>query len=144
MKLVSVLVLLFVAPLSIAQTNNSAQIARGKYLVQRVGMCGDCHTPRDEKGMPLPGKELAGAPIGFKPLAPMPWATTAPEIAGLPGWKDAQIVTFLTTGKLDGRAPNPPMPEYRLSAADARAVVAYLRTLGGAGAKSQKSAATAK
>ncbi len=111
MKLVSLLVLLFVAPLSIAQTNNSAQIARGKYLVQRVGMCGDCHTPRDEKGMPLPGKELAGAPIGFKPLAPMPWAATAPEIAGLPGWKDAQIVTFLTTGKLDGRAPNPPMPE---------------------------------
>lgn len=107
-------------------------------------MCGDCHTPRDDKGMPLPGKELAGAPLGFKPLAPMPWATTAPEIAGLPGWKDAQIVTFLTTGKLDGRAPNPPMPEYRLSASDARAVVAYLRTLGVAGAKSQKSVSTAK
>lgn len=144
MKLVSVLGLLFVAQFSIAQTNNSAQVARGKYLVQRVAMCGDCHTPRDDKGMPLPGKELAGAPLGFKPLAPMPWATTAPEIAGLPGWKDAQIVTFLTTGKLDGRAPNPPMPEYRLSASDARAVVAYLRTLGVAGAKSQKSVSTAK
>ena len=144
MKFVLVTLLFFSAQLSLAQTTNSAQVARGKYLVQRVAMCGDCHTPRDDKGMPLPGKELAGAPLGFKPLAPMPWATTAPDIAGLPSWKDAQIVTFLTTGKLDGRAPNPPMPEYRLSAADARAVVAYLRTLGGAGAKSQKSTATAK
>lgn len=144
MKLIPLAVLLFVAPLSIAQTNNSAQIARGKYLVQRVAMCGDCHTPRDDKGMPLPGKELAGAPLGFKPLAPMPWAPTAPEIAGLPGWKDAQIVTFLTTGKLDGREPNPPMPGYRFSGPDARAVVAYLRSLGAAGAKSQKSTATAK
>ena len=145
MKLVACTVLLlFIAQLSIAQTNNAGQVARGKYLVQRVGMCGDCHTPRDNKGMPLPGKELAGAPIAFKPLAPMPWAPTAPEIAGLPGWKDAQVVTFLMTGKLDGRAPNPPMPEYRLSAADARAVVAYLRSLGSAGAKSQKSTATAK
>jgi mono/diheme cytochrome c family protein len=144
MKFVLLTVLLFIAQFSIAQTHNSAQVARGKYLVQRVAMCGDCHTPRDDKGMPLPGKELAGAPLGFKPLAPMPWATTAPDIAGLPGWKDAQIVTFLTTGKLDGKAPNPPMPEYQLSAADARAVVAYLRTLGGAGATSQKSGATAK
>ncbi len=144
MKFVPLTVLLLVAQFSIAQTNNSAQVARGKYLVQRVAMCGDCHTPRDDKGMPLPGKDLAGAPLAFKPLAPMPWAATAPGIAGLPGWKDAQIVTFLTTGKLDGTAPNPPMPEYRLSAVDARAMVAYLRSLGGAGAKSQKSTATGK
>ena len=141
MKTTAFVVLLFLAQISLAQSNDAAQVARGKYLVQHVAMCGDCHTPRDDKGMPLPGKELAGAPLGFKPLAPMPWAPTAPEIAGLPGWKDAQIVTFLTTGKLDGREPNPPMPGYRLSAADARAVVAYLRTLGGAGAKNQKGAA---
>lgn len=144
MKSVSLVVVLFLAQVSFAQSNSSAQVARGKYLVQRVAMCGDCHTPRDDKGAPLPGKELAGAPLGFKPVAPMPWATTAPEIAGLHGWKDAQIVTFLTTGKLDGREPTPPMPEYRLSAADARAVVAYLRTLGDAGAKTAKSAARAK
>ncbi len=141
MKLAVIAVLLFFAHVSIAQTNTGAQVARGKYLVQRVGMCGDCHTPRDDKGVPLPGKELAGAPIAFKPLAPMPWATTAPEIAGLPGWTDAQMITFLMTGKLDGRAPNPPMPGYRFSAPDARAVVAYLRTFGGAGAKPQKTTA---
>jgi hypothetical protein len=74
----------------------------------------------------------------------MPWANTAPEIAGLPGWKDEQIVTFLMTGKLDGKEPNPPMPGYRFSAVDARAVVAYLRSLGKAGGKSEKSISTTR
>ena len=143
-KFLLFVVLLFAAQLAAAQSNTAAQNARGRYLVERVGMCGECHTPRDEKGMPLPGRALAGAPIDFKPLNPMPWATTAPEIAGLPGWKDEQVVTFLMTGKLDGKAPNPPMPGYRLSASDARAVVAYLRSLGSAAAKEAAPPATSK
>jgi len=58
-------------------------------------MCDDCHTPRNEKGAPISGKDLAGAPIDFKPVHPMPWASTAPEIARLAGWKDQEVVTFL-------------------------------------------------
>lgn len=135
MKILPLVVLLSLAPVSIAQSNKAAQIARGKYLVQNVAMCGDCHTPRDEKGNPLPGKELAGSPLAFKPLAPMPWASVAPAIAGLPGFKEDELVKFLMTGKLQGASPRPPMPEYHLSSADARAVVAYLRSLpGGSGA----------
>jgi len=130
MKHAFIAALLLCAQIAFGQSAKSAQIARVRYLVNRVGMCGDCHTPRDEKGMPLPGKELAGAPIGFKPLNPMPWAATAPQISGLPGWTDSQIVTFLMTGKLDGKEANPPMPGYRFSASDARAVVAFLRSLG--------------
>lgn len=107
-------------------------------------MCGDCHTPRDEKGVPIPGKELAGAPIGFKPAHPMPWATTAPEIAGLPGWKDEEVVTFLMTGKLNGKEPNPPMPGYRFTAVDARSVVTYLRSLGAGDANVRKDTSAAK
>ncbi|HXU15840.1 MAG TPA: c-type cytochrome [Terriglobales bacterium] len=103
------------------------------------GMCDDCHTPRNEKGAPISGKDLAGAPIDFKPVHPMPWASTAPEIARLAGWKDQEVVTFLMTGKLNGKEPNPPMPRCRFSAADARAVVAYLRSLGAAGANAEKS-----
>lgn len=129
MKLIFVACALLVPQLLAAQSSHNPQIARGKYLVQRVAMCGDCHTPRDEKGMPLPGKELAGSPLGFKPLAPMPWASVAPAIAGLPGFKEDEVVTFLMTGKLEGASPRPPMPEYHLSSADARAVVAYLRSL---------------
>lgn len=28
----------------------SAKVARGKYLVESIGACADCHTPRNEKG----------------------------------------------------------------------------------------------
>ena len=130
MKLFFATLVLLCAPLAFSQSGKNARIERGRYLVQRVGMCGDCHTPRDEKGVPVAGKELAGAPIDFKPVHPMPWASTAPEIAGLPGWNDEEIVTFLMTGKLNGKEPSPPMPRYRFSAVDARSVVAYLRSLG--------------
>src|SRR5215469_16535708 len=32
------------------------QLERGRYLVQQVGICGDCHTPRDDKGQPVEEK----------------------------------------------------------------------------------------
>jgi mono/diheme cytochrome c family protein len=144
MKFLIATIALLCAQLAFSQSAKNSQLERGRYLVQRVGMCGDCHTPRDEKGVPIAGRELGGAPIDFKPVHPMPWANTAPEIAGLPGWKDEQIVTFLMTGKLDGKEPNPPMPGYRFSAVDARAVVAYLRSLGKAGGKSEKSISTTR
>ncbi len=34
-------------------------VERGKYLVSVIG-CGDCHTPHDDKGNPISGKELTG------------------------------------------------------------------------------------
>jgi mono/diheme cytochrome c family protein len=144
MKLLFATLALLRAQLGFSQSAKNTQVERRRYLVQRVGMCGDCHTPRDEKGVPIPGKELSGAPIDFKPLQPMPWASTAPEIAGLPGWKDEEVVSFLMTGKLNGKQPSPPMPGYRFSALDARSVVAYLRSLGAAAAAGKKDALKAK
>jgi mono/diheme cytochrome c family protein len=129
---------LFFGLYAAAQTNHSAQIARGRYLVERVGMCGDCHTEHDQQGKPVAGKWLKGAVLPFKPTVPMPWADKSPAIAGLPGWTDAQAITFFTTGKLNGASPRPPMPEYRLNDADARALVAYLRSLAAAPASPKK------
>ena len=108
-----------------------AQVARGRYIVQHVGMCGDCHTPRNAKGEPIASRELQGAPLGMRPLHPMPFARSAPEIAGLPAnWTAAQTAHFLQTGiRPDGTSPLPPMPPYRLSKQDAWAVVDYLKTL---------------
>ncbi|HET8995929.1 MAG TPA: c-type cytochrome [Acetobacteraceae bacterium] len=108
-----------------------AQIARGKYIVERVGMCGDCHTPRDAKGEPIASKALQGAPLGLRPVHPMPFADAAPRIAGLPeNWTLAQAATFLETGKRpNGTEPMPPMPPYRLSKDDALAVATYLKSL---------------
>ena len=94
-------------------------------------MCGDCHTPRNEKGEPIPGKALKGATLTFKPTIPVPvWADKTPNIVGLPGWTDDQAVKFLMTGIAYNDLPGrPPMPQYRFSQGDAEAVVAYLRSL---------------
>jgi mono/diheme cytochrome c family protein len=109
----------------------SASIARGKYIVNNVGSCNDCHTPIDKKGQPITGQYLKGAPLMFKPTVPVPgWMSVAPGIAGLPGWTDEQGIEFLTTGKKpDGGMAAPPMPAIRLNKADASAVVAYLKSL---------------
>jgi mono/diheme cytochrome c family protein len=116
---------------SSASPAQSAKIAHGKYIVEDVGMCGDCHSPRDEKGGLIPGKILQGAVLGFKPIMPMPvWADQTPNIAGLPGWTDEQAVKFLMTGAAyNGLPGRPPMPQYRMNRQDAEAVVAYLQSL---------------
>ncbi len=111
------------------------KIARGRYLVERVAMCVDCHTPRNERGEFDRGRWLRGAKLEFQPARPMPvWAGYAPDLAGLPGLTDVEAVRLLTTGLLPaGKPPDPPMPGYKMSQADAAAVVAYLRSLKPAG-----------
>jgi mono/diheme cytochrome c family protein len=100
----------------------------GQYLAEKVGMCWDCHSPRDEKGNIVPERWLQGAALPFTPTIPMPWAPVSKPIAHLPGLTDEQALTFLTTGVLPGgRKPLPPMPEYRFSEADAKDLIAYLR-----------------
>lgn len=108
-----------------------AQATRGRYIVQHIGMCGDCHTPRNAKGELIPGKALQGAPLGMRPIHPMPFAQRAPDIAGLPaGWTAAQTAHFLETGiRPNGTHPLPPMPPYRMSRRDAWAVTHYLQSL---------------
>src|SRR5579871_4360632 len=101
-----------------------AQLAHGKYLVNNVAGCNDCHTPFTDKGIPDETRYLQGAPLMFKPTVDMPWATVAPPIAGLPTLPEKDAVEFLMTGKLPaGRHLRPPMPPYRLKKADAEAVV---------------------
>jgi mono/diheme cytochrome c family protein len=120
-------------------TSNPA-FQRGKYLTTQIGLCQDCHTPRDQKGAYVQEKWLQGAPIMFNPAVEIPWAGTAPPIAGLEGWSDPQILKFLTTGiDRDGKRARPPMPEYRFSKEDAKAVAAYLRSLNASSADKQPS-----
>ena len=109
----------------------STLLKRGEYLVNDVGMCADCHSPRDQRGEFVRAQWLQGAALGFAPTVPMPaWGAVAPAIAGLPSMTDEQAATFLSTGlKPTGTAARPPMPAYRFNADDARAIAAYLRSL---------------
>jgi mono/diheme cytochrome c family protein len=107
-----------------------AQLQRGKYLVENVAMCADCHTPRDDKGQFDRSQWLQGNLLDFKPDHPMPFAAVAPPIAGLPGFTDEKAVKFLETGiDAAGKPAMAPMPQFRFNHDDAVAVVAYLRSL---------------
>lgn len=125
------------------QTPSAELIAKGKYLVDDVGQCADCHSPRNEEGEYVREKWLRGAPIFFKPTVPVPvWAEFAPPIAGLPGWTDEQAIRFLTTGETPAGGPaRIPMPAFRFNREDAVAVAAYLRSLGTQSAEVQHSGA---
>lgn len=107
-------------------------VRRGEYLVHGVGLCIDCHSPRDERGEFLEGRHLTGSPIGFKPLVDMPWMPVAPRLAGLPaGYSENSMVHFLMTGERPNGLPPtlPPMPPYRMNREDAEAVAGYLQSL---------------
>src|ERR1043166_1451124 len=117
---------------SLAEVTTSAeQLQHGEYLVMRVAMCVQCHTPRDQQGRLLETRLLQGAPMPVQsPFRSSPWAFQAPTIAGLPGWPAEDAITVLQTGKRrDGSSPRPPMPPFRFTQEDATAIVAYLQSL---------------
>jgi mono/diheme cytochrome c family protein len=108
-----------------------AEIERGRYLVEEVAKCAECHTHRKEDGELDSAAWLRGAPIWIKPVAPIPnWADRAPALAGLPSFTDAQVETVLEDGTgPNGEALRPPMHIYHMSPPDARAIAAYLKSL---------------
>jgi mono/diheme cytochrome c family protein len=104
---------------------------RGRYLVESVAMCIQCHTPRDEEGKLILEKRLMGAAIPVtSPFRAMPFGVHAPRIAGMPGYTKEQGVRLLTEGiDRKGVAPQAPMPPFRMSKSDAEAIVGYLMSL---------------
>jgi mono/diheme cytochrome c family protein len=108
----------------------SATVNRGAYLVQALGHCSECHTPRNALGGPKRDRFLAGG--------------KGPEGKGVPNltptrlkkWSDKDLKDLLTTGLTpDGDVPAKAMAEVienttsKLTPADLDAVVAYLRSL---------------
>ena len=113
------------------RSSNADLIARGKYIVEGVAGCGNCHTPRIENGELDYSRWLAGASVPYLSARPEPdWPIIAPRIAGLPPATDAQMITLLTTGIwVSGKPLRSPMPAFHMTRADAEAVLAYLKSL---------------
>ena len=112
-------------PTSAAQSSPmNLHLAQGKYLVTSIAGCMDCH-----------GANLHGAPLPFGPVVKFPpgvhWAKLAPNIVTLIGsGSAAKWARFLETGvDPNGHRANVPMPQFRMKASDAQAVVAYIRSL---------------
>jgi mono/diheme cytochrome c family protein len=112
-------------------TGTSAEVARGKYLVEGVAMCGECHTPRDASGNLDRTRWLQGAPIVWlSPKHDANWPLSAPRIGGTPPANDADMIKLLTTGVwTTGEHLHLPMPQFRMDRNDAEAVIAYLKSL---------------
>lgn len=110
---------------------SDSQLARGKYLVDNVAMCGTCHTPHTSSGAADRAHYLEGAPLWLNPTMPITdWPLRAPRLAGQPSGTDAEVITLLTTGVWKDEKPlRAPMPQFRMTREDAEAVVSYLRSL---------------
>lgn len=111
------------------------KIERGKYLVEEVGRCQECHTPVLESGEFDRTQWLKGATLVGIPAKPIPdWHQKAPDITSTSRlwerWKVEGFVKFLQTAKNPrGGKAGPPMPAYKVTAEDAEAMTAYLKSL---------------
>ena len=108
-------------------------VERGRYLVEVIGSCGNCHTPKGPQG-DLPGKHLAGGFQNDEVFGTWitPNITSDPE-TGIGRWTDDEVIRAIREGRdRDGKTLGPPMPfdQYRrLADSDVKAMVAYLRTV---------------
>jgi len=111
-----------------------ATLSRGRYLVDALGHCGECHTPRDWAGLPDRERYLAGTRQG-------PEGEKVPNITpdrddGLGKWDSDDLEYFLESGELpDGDYTGGLMTEVventtsKLTPDDRQAMVDYLRSL---------------
>ncbi|WP_229260920.1 c-type cytochrome [Duganella levis] len=115
----------------VAQAGWSDKVTQGAYLVEGLGHCSSCHTPRgfamnEKAGNSGQEKFLAGGELNDWPV---------PSLRGLPRWSEAQIVDYLQTGRNHGSAVAGEMTSVvehstsQLQDADLQAVAAYLKQL---------------
>jgi mono/diheme cytochrome c family protein len=104
---------------------------RGGYLVEGLGHCGSCHTPKN-----LFGAERFDAPLAGSKVA----GWFAPRLddaarSGLKSWSAEDIVEYLASGRNARSHADGPMAEVvvnstsKMSEADLRAIAIYLKGL---------------
>jgi mono/diheme cytochrome c family protein len=73
-------------------------IERGRYLVNHVSLCGDCHTPRNSLGVPNRSLYLAGASAKSGPLGEEVPNITPDKETGIGEWTREDIAEVLISG----------------------------------------------
>ena len=119
--------------------DQSAEWNRGAYLVEGLGHCGMCHTPKNALGGDRTGHRLRGYRLqGW--VAP---ALTNDAPAGLAAWSIDDIVLYLKTGRNRFDIASGPMAEAvsdetsHMTVADLRAMATYLKSSPAAAAATQ-------
>jgi mono/diheme cytochrome c family protein len=104
-------------------------VERGRYIVEALAHCAECHTPRSMLGGLDQGRWMAGAPSPDG-QGRVPNITPAKL-----NWSAGEIYTYLTTGftpdydSVGGHMAHVVDNMAQLPEADVRAVVAYLKAL---------------
>jgi len=112
--------------------SQSADWNRGAYLAEAMGHCGECHTPRNLAYAVNNRSKFAGAlTAGWRA-----YNITSNSDAGIGGWTDVDLTTYLSTGHADGHGGSAgPMGEATdnsltfLTSGDIHALVVYLRSI---------------
>jgi len=114
-----------------AKSAAGGEVERGRYLVEEVAKCPECHTPRNDRGELRHDAWLSGATIWIQPVAKIAnWADRAPALAGFPSFTEEQGERILEKGTgPEGGEIRPPMHIYHMNHADAKAIIAYLKSL---------------
>lgn len=109
----------------------SMEINRGKYLVQTLGHCSSCHTPR---GVGMQEKALDDSDSLFLSGGSLNHWTT-PSLRGMPGWTVQDISDYLATGRNDFTSVGGEMTSVvehsmqHMSDDDLHAIASYLKSL---------------
>ena len=112
--------------------NASADVARGQYLVEGPGHCGECHTPRTALGGLIADKWLAGGP---NPEGEGTIPDITPGSQAIGSWTVADIANYLETGftpefdSVGGSMVKVQQNMAKLSAEDRNAIAAYLKAV---------------
>jgi mono/diheme cytochrome c family protein len=114
--------------------DRSAEWNRGAYLVEAMGHCGECHTPRNLFFALNNRQKFTGAvQAGWRA-----YNITPDRNSGVGAWSDADLAHYLSMGHADGRGTAAgPMGEAvdaslsYLTPGDVGAMVSYLRSVPG-------------
>lgn len=119
---------------AVALADPSEQVARGQYLVEGPGHCGECHTPRNAIGGVDTGRWLAGA-VAAEGRGNVPNITTGE--GGIGDWSEEDIAYLLESGftpefdSVGGSMASVVHNMAQLPASDREAIAAYLKAIPG-------------
>lgn len=128
------------APSTETVTASPERLARGAYLAVHVAGCIQCHSPHqtDRFALPRIAGQDGGGDACFEESFGFPGQVCPPNIsshptAGIGAWSDGELLRAMREGvdrNGDTLFPFMPYPDFReMSDEDARAIVAYIRTL---------------
>jgi mono/diheme cytochrome c family protein len=115
----------------VPEADASDPVARGKHLAE-IGLCGECHTPVNERHEALPGMAFAGGQEFVLAGVRYRSANITPHASGLAHYDEALFIKTMRTGNIGGRRLSPVMPFIeigKLTDADLKALWAYLKTV---------------